>query len=160
LGVEIREARPDDWTAVAALLAELGRPDVLGGSGAEEHERAFEAYLDRPDTVALVAEDEGAIVGFADMEYRSRLNFSSPQAWIPDLIVTERARSRGAGRALLAAGLERAHTHGCFALTLESATWRKRAHAFYEREGMKHVSASFAKVLREGEWPPQPQEEG
>lgn len=158
--MEIREARPDDWTAAAALLAELGRPDVLGGGSAEEHERAFEAYLGRHDTVALVAEDEGAIVGFVDMEYRSRLNFSSPQAWIPDLIVTERARSRGAGRALLATAEERAHTHGCFALTLESATWRKRAHAFYEREGMKYVSASFAKVLREGESPPQPHEEG
>lgn len=157
--MEIREARVDDWTAVAALLAELGRPDVLGGSDPETHRDAFDAYLERPDTVALVAEDEGAVIGFVDMEYRPRLNFSAVQAWIPDLIVAERARSRGAGKALLAAAEERAEMHGCFALTLESATWRERAHAFYEREGMKNVSASFAKVLKEGEWPPAPRSE-
>ncbi len=157
--MEIREARPDDWTAVAALLAELGRPDVFAGGDAEQHREAYEAYLQRPDTVALVAEDDGAVVGFIDMEYRARLNFSSPQAWVPDLIVTERARSHGAGRALLAAAEERARTRGCFALSLESANWRGRAHAFYVREGMEHVSASFIKVLSEEEWPTQEQRE-
>src|SRR5437667_10513833 len=105
--MEIREARSDDWLAVAALLAELGRPDVLAESDADPHREAYEEYLARPDTVALVAEDDGRVVGFVDMEYRSRLNFSSPQAWIPDLIVTDRARSRGAGKALLAACEER-----------------------------------------------------
>ncbi len=142
------------------LLAELGRPDVLAEADADKHREAWEEYLERPDTVALVAEDDGAVVGFVDLEYRERLNFSAPQAWIPDLIVTERARSRGAGKALLAACEERAQTRGCFALSLESANWRERAHAFYEREGMQHVSASFAKLLQEGEWPPPPQEEG
>jgi ribosomal protein S18 acetylase RimI-like enzyme len=158
--VEIREARSDDWLAVAALLAELGRPDVLAETDSDRHREAYEEYLARPDTVALVAEDAGRVVGFVDMEYRSRLNFSSPQAWIPDLIVTTRVRSRGAGKALLAACQERARTRGCFAVSLESANWRERAHAFYEREGMKNVSASFAKLLQEGEWPPPPREEG
>jgi GNAT superfamily N-acetyltransferase len=156
--MEVREAQPDDWLAVTALLAELGRPDVLAETDTDRHREAYEEYLERPDTVALVAEDEGGVVGFVDMEYRSRLNFSSPQAWVPDLIVTERARSLGAGKALLAACEERARMRGCFALSLESANWRERAHAFYEREGMEHVSASFAKVLQEGEWPPAPRD--
>lgn len=49
-----------------------------------------------------------------------------------------------------------AEEHGCFSLALESALWRERAHAFYEREGMKHVSAAFAKLLGDYEWPPKP----
>jgi GNAT superfamily N-acetyltransferase len=158
--MEVREAQPDDWLAVAALLAELGRPDVLATPDPDRHRIAYEEYLERPDTVALVAEDEGGILGFVDMEYRDRLNFSSPQAWIPDLIVTERARSGGVGKALLGACEERARTRGCFAVSLESANWRERAHAFYKREGMEHVSASFAKLLQEGEWPPAAREEG
>ena len=157
--MEIREAQPDDWPAVASLLAELGRPDVLGGPDADRHREAFEAYLERPDTVALVAEDERAVVGFVDIDYRFRLNFAKPQAWIPDLIVTKRARSRGVGAALLAAAEERARTRDCFSLTLESATWRERAHAFYEREGMKHVSNSFFKPLGGEDWPPPRKEE-
>lgn len=157
--MEVREARADDWAEVARLLAELGRPDVLGRNDEDEHRQVYERYLADPDTVALVAVDEDRVVGFADLEFRERLNFSAPQAWVPDLIVREESRSRGAGKALLAAAEDRAREHGCFALTLESATWRERAHAFYEREGMKHVSASFAKLLSGEEWPGQPQEE-
>ena len=158
--MEVREARAEDWPAVAELLAELGRPDVRGREDKDEHRRAFKAYLAAPETVALVAVDEGDVIGFVDLEFRVRLNFRAPQAWIPDLIVAERSRSRGAGTALLAAAEERARERGCFALSLESATWRERAHAFYLREGMKHTSASFAKLLSGEEWPPQPREEG
>jgi GNAT superfamily N-acetyltransferase len=157
--MEIREARADDWAEVAKLLAELGRPDVLERKDEDEHRQAFERYLADPDTAALVAVDEDRVIGFVDLEFRARLNFDAPQAWVPDLIVTEQSRSLGAGKALIAAAEERARERGCFALTLESATWRERAHAFYQREGMKHVSASFAKLLSGEDWPPQPREE-
>jgi GNAT superfamily N-acetyltransferase len=154
--VEVREARADDWPAVAALLAELGRPDVRGQPDEGEHRDTYETYLARPDATAFVALEDGAVIGFIDVELRQRLNFGSPQAWVPDLVVTEEARSRGAGRALLAAAEKLAEEHGCFSLALESALWRERAHAFYEREGMKHVSAAFAKLLGDYEWPPKP----
>ncbi len=157
--MEVREARATDWSHVARLLAELGRPDVLGREDEDEHRQAFERYLADPDTVALVAVDADRVVGFVDLEFRARLNFSAPQAWVPDLIVTEQSRSRGAGKALLAEAEERARERGCFALTLESATWRERAHAFYLREGLNHASASFAKLLSGEGWPPQPREE-
>jgi GNAT superfamily N-acetyltransferase len=154
--VEVREARASDWPAVSALLAELGRPDVRDREDEDEHRRAFESYLERPDATAFVALDGDEIVGFIDIELRERLNFSQPQAWVPDLVVAEAARSRGAGAGLLARAERWARERACFVLTLESALWRERAHAFYEREGMKHVSASFAKVLGEAEYPPKP----
>jgi GNAT superfamily N-acetyltransferase len=155
--MEVREARASDWPAVSALLAELGRPDVRGREDEDSHRVRFEEYLARPDAVALVAVDDGSVVGFLDLEFRERLNFRTAQAWVPDLVVAEASRGRGAGKALLSAAEEQAGERGCFSLTLESANWRERAHAFYEREGMKHVSASFAKLLGgEDEWPPQP----
>jgi GNAT superfamily N-acetyltransferase len=61
----------------------------------------------------------------------ARLNFTTPQAWIPDLIVSEARRSRGAGAALLARCEELARGRNCWSLSLESANWRDRAHAFY-----------------------------
>lgn len=96
------------------------------------------------------------MIGFVDLEFRQRLNFGAPEAWIPDLVVAERARSRGAGTALLAAAEERAGARGCFALELEPAVWRERAHAFYLREGMTHSGAAFTRVLGDAEWPPRP----
>ena len=154
--MKVREARASDWPAVSALLAELGRPDVRGSDDEDEHRKAFEQYLARPDAVGLVAVDDGDVVGFIDLEFRQRLNFRTPEAWVPDLVVAEGARSRGAGSALLAEALERARAQGCWALTLESASWRERAHAFYVREGMEHKGHSFVQLLVDIDWPPKP----
>jgi GNAT superfamily N-acetyltransferase len=152
----IREAKADDWPEVTALLAELGRPDVRGSDEEEAAREFFLSYLGRPDSVALVAEDGGRVVGFLDMEYRARLNFTTPQAWIPDLIVAEGSRSRGVGRALLEHAEELAQERGCWGMTLESATWRDRAHAFYVREGWTDTGKAFTKVLADVIWPPAP----
>jgi GNAT superfamily N-acetyltransferase len=154
--VEVRDAHPSDWPAVSALLAELGRPDVRGTEDEDAHRERFEAYLTRPDAVGLVAVENGDVVGFIDLEFRQRLNFDTPQAWVPDLVVAEASRSRGAGKALLGAATERARERGCWSLELESAVWRERAHAFYLREGMAHGGHSFVKLLVDMDWPPRP----
>jgi GNAT superfamily N-acetyltransferase len=141
---------------VAVLLAELGRPDVSGTDEEEGARNVFLSYLRRSDAVALVAEEGGQVVGFLDMDYRVRLNFTTPQAWIPDLIVREDSRSLGIGREMLQRAEELARRHGCWSITLESATWRDRAHAFYLREGWKDTGKSFSKVLADVAWPPTP----
>jgi GNAT superfamily N-acetyltransferase len=154
--VEVREANAADWPAVSALLAELGRPDVRGLADEDFHRGRYEDYLARSDTLALVAVEDGEVVGFIDLEFRQRLNFREEQAWVPDLIVAEGSRSRGAGKALLDEALERSRERGCWSLTLESASWRTRAHAFYEREELQGSAASFTKLLVDMDWPPPP----
>jgi len=154
--VQVRDARGEDWAGVAALLAELGRPAVLGEENEADHRAAFEAYLARPETAALVVEDGGEIVGFCDLEFRRRLNFLRSQAWIPDLIVAERARSRGVGKALLDRAEELAEERDCWSLTLESATWRTDAHRFYLREGWAQAGHYFIKSRTNEPWPPAP----
>jgi len=154
----VRDATPEDWPAVEALLAALGRPDVRGALVEEAARGVFLAYLRRDDAEALVVEEDGRVVGFVDMEYRVRLNFTTPQAWIPDLIVSEDARSRGAGAALLARCEELATARGCWSLSLESANWRDRAHSFYRRRGLEDLAKSFSKTLpgAPADWPPRP----
>jgi GNAT superfamily N-acetyltransferase len=155
--VLIRKARPDDWPDVAELLAQLGRPDVRATGEEAAARQVFERYLERADAVILVAEDGGKVVGLLDMEYRVRLNFTTPQAWIPDMVVAEDSRSGGVGRALMARAEELARARGCWGMALESAAWRERAHAFYLREGWTDAGKSFSKLLAEGlTWPPTP----
>jgi GNAT superfamily N-acetyltransferase len=154
--VLVREATPEDWPVVAALLAELGRPEALGTPDEEKLRRVFLDYLERADVVALVAEDEGRVVGFCDLEFRTRLNFAEPQAWIPDLVVAEDARSRGAGGALIRRAEEISRDHGAWGMSLESATWRERAHSFYEREGWTFSAKAFTRPLTDRPWPPPP----
>jgi GNAT superfamily N-acetyltransferase len=153
--VLIREAGPQDWPGVAALLAQLGRPDVRETEQHDAAREVYHAYLDRSDAVALVAEDGGRIVGFLDMEFRTRLNFTSPQAWIPDLVVEEDTRGGGIGGALMERAEEVARDRGCWSMALESAAWRERAHAFYLAHGWQDAGKAFTKVLAEGiTWPP------
>jgi GNAT superfamily N-acetyltransferase len=156
--VSVREARDQDFEAVAALLEELGRPKVLGTGEPNEaaHRERYRRWLAEPGYYAFVAEEDGDVVGFVDLQIVPRLNFDGPQAWVPDLIVTERCRSRGVGAALLARTEEVALRHGAFSLALESAHWRTRAHAFYVREGMKDAAREFVKVLTDVDWPPSP----
>lgn len=154
--MRVREAVAEDWPAVAALLAELGRPDALATPQEEELRSVFLGYLERNDVVALVAEEEGRVVGFCDLEFRTRLNFSEPQAWIPDLVVADESRSKGAGAALIRRAEELARTRGAWGMSLESATWRERAHGFYEREGWSYSGKSFTKPLTDRPWPPSP----
>ena len=154
--MRVREATDEDWPVVAALLAALGRPEALGTPEEEDLRRVFLAYLQRDDVVAMVAEEDGRVVGFCDLEFRARLNFSEPQAWIPDLVVAEEFRSRGAGAALLRRAEEIARERGAWGMELESATWRERAHAFYEREGWSYSGKSFTRPLSDRPWPPSP----
>jgi GNAT superfamily N-acetyltransferase len=154
--VWIREARAGDWPEVSALLAELGRPDVRGTEDEEAARRHFESYLQRADTEAFVAELDGRVVGFVNVEFRPRLNFTTPEAWVPELIVGDAARGKGAGAALLGRCEEVARERDCWSLSLESANWRERAHAFYLREGFDDLAHAFVKVLADVEWPPKP----
>ena len=156
--IPVRPARPQDFPAVTALLEELGRPPVLGTDREDGARGLFLAWLEDPAMEAYVAEIDGQVVGFVDLQFVARLNFDAPQAWIPDLIVREDARSRGAGEALMARAEASARERGAFALSLESANWRTRAHAFYRRFGMTDLAKEFVKVLDDVGWPPPPPE--
>jgi len=150
----VREARREDFEAVTALLEELGRPKALGTPDEPVLRDRFTQWLAAPDRFAFVAEEEGNLIGMIDMAMIPRPNFVQPHAWVPDLIVSEKARSRGVGAALLSRAEEVAKELGAFSLALESAHWRTRAHDFYLRQGMTDAARHFIKVFADIPWPP------
>ena len=156
--IPVRPARPEDFEAVTSLLEDLGRPKILGTEREAEARDLYVSWLEDPALEAYVAEVDGTVAGFVDLQFVNRLNFDAPQAWIPDLIVRENARSRRVGTALVARAEAAARERGAFALTLESANWRTRAHAFYRRQGMTDSAKEFVKLLRDVGWPPPPPE--
>jgi GNAT superfamily N-acetyltransferase len=156
----VREARPEDFEAVTALLEELGRPKGLGTPDEPVVRDRFREWLEAADRFVFVAEEDGAVIGMIDMALIAWPNFVQPYAWVPDLIVTDGARGRGIGAALLARVEEAAREVGAFALGLESAHWRTRAHDFYLRQGMTDAARHFLRVLADIPWPPPASEEG
>ncbi len=143
----IRAARPEDWATVAGLLVELGRGVAEGTAEDPTHRMQFAGHLRRLDSVTLVAEVDGAVVGVVDMEYHQRLGDHRPQARVNDLVVAEGGRGSGSGRRLLDRAEELARKRGCFRMTLVTATWRTEALAFYERQGWSNYGEWFVKPL-------------
>jgi GNAT superfamily N-acetyltransferase len=143
----VRPARPDDWPRVAALLVELGRGVAAGTAHDATHRMQFAGHLRRLDSVTLVAESDGVVVGVVDMEYHQRLGDHRPQARVNDLTVTEGSRGRGVGRALLDRAEELARKRGCFRMSLVTAAWRDPAIAFYQRQGWDAYGGWFVKPL-------------
>ena len=145
--ITVRMASPDDWTAVAGLLVELGRGVAAGTAEDPTHRQSFSGRLRRLGNVTLVAELDGQVVGVIDMEYHQRLGDHRPQARINDVVVTERLRGTGAGTALLRRAEELARKRGCFRMALVTATWREASIAFYRREGWEDYGQWFVKPL-------------
>jgi GNAT superfamily N-acetyltransferase len=138
----IRRVEAGDFEAVAKLLTELGRP-APGGANLEAAREVFERHARSGQTASLVALRGATPVGVLVLEFRDRLNWTTPEAWIPDLLVTESEHGRGVGPALLRRAIELARQRGCHRLTLESGYQRQRAHRFYAREGMTDAGKYF-----------------
>jgi GNAT superfamily N-acetyltransferase len=139
-GVSVRpiDDVDDDFEAVTRLLAELGRP-----APTEEKlpalRRTYAQHVARSDTGSLLAELNGEPVGFISLEFRQPFFTLEPQAWIPDLVVTEAARGRHIGAALLDAAFDEGLRRGAYAAALESGHQRAVAHRLYAAAGMADV---------------------
>jgi len=143
-GVEIRQivATDADFDATTRLLAELGRP-----APTEEKlpalRRTYAQHVSRTDTGSMLALVDGTPVGFVSLEFRQPFFTVQPQAWIPDLIVTESARGRDFGAALLDAAFVEAQRRNAYSVALESGHQRAVAHRLYAAAGMADVGSFF-----------------
>ena len=144
----MRPAETGDFLQVTALLTELGRPASTPDTS-DRVQAVYERHLADPLTKSLVAETNGKIVGFVSLVFREHLNFVHPQAWIPDLIVTQAARGKGASRQLLERAFDEAKAYGCQHLRLESGYQRTVAHQVYEAVGMTNGGYYFTKQIAE-----------
>ena len=68
--------------------------------------------------------------------------------YVDDLVSDQSARSRGAGRRMLAWLEDKSRTLACGVLALDSGVQRHAAHRFYFREGMHIASFCFRKALK------------
>ena len=139
-GLEIRpiEDIDADFDATTALLAELGRPAPTDEK-LPALRRTYAQHVRRDDTGSMLARLDGRPVGFVSLEFRQPFFTLAPQAWIPDLIVTESARGLGIGAALLDKAFAEAQRRGAYAAALESGHHRAVAHRLYLAAGMSDV---------------------
>lgn len=138
-GVRVRWATGEDASTIVRFIRGLAEFEREPASSVKvtEADIVRDGFGERPSFEALIAESEGAPVGFAlfFMNYSTWEGTSG--LYIEDLFVEEAARGTGAGRALMAAASAIAEERGCARLELSVLEWNP-ARAFYERLGMSH----------------------
>jgi ribosomal protein S18 acetylase RimI-like enzyme len=140
--VNVRRAEPRDADAVLALMEGLTRPAVA--EDPQPQRDVFLAHLEHPEAEIFVAELDGRIAGAVSLWIQPRLNWTTPQGWIPDLYVDPAFRRRGAARGLLDACAEACRRRGCHVLVLESGHHRAEAHELYESYGFEHYARAYS----------------
>jgi len=96
--------------------------------------------------LACVRED-GRVVAVAGYRVSTNL-FCGKHLYVDDLVTADSERSKGHGKALLAWLRALAVENDCDVFHLDSGVQRKRAHAFYLREGMELSSYHFSERLK------------
>jgi GNAT superfamily N-acetyltransferase len=138
----IRDARPEDAEALAALIGQLGYP-----TSADAVARRL-ARLDASDADRVVVAELGAeVVGLASLHASLSVEYDEPAAKLGALVVDERYRRRGVGEALVAEMEAEARRRGCCLIFLTTAERRAEAHEFYRRVGFEETGRRFAKPL-------------
>jgi GNAT superfamily N-acetyltransferase len=141
----IRAATPGEEREILAMYRWLFAPPGAMPDAWDE-ERAAVAVREATeshDSVVLVAEDGGRLVGFLTAYLDLHSVRFGHRVWVEDFAVHPDRRSEGIGKALLDAARAWARERGATHLELDSAEARKDAHRFYEREGAQYRSYSF-----------------
>ena len=132
----VRRAVRDDGARIVELDRELATFEKLRPPDDDEAARLLSWIFDTEKLEALVAEVDGAIEGIALFYETPGSTFRArPFLYLEDLVVSEAARSRGVGEALMAALAEEAVKRNAWRVHWAVLDWNARAIKFYDRLG-------------------------
>jgi ribosomal protein S18 acetylase RimI-like enzyme len=153
----VRKATPEDVPALGRLGALLVTVHhgfdadrfIPPGPGTERGYGSFLAgELAREDAVVLVAEQQGAVVGYtyAGLEGADWMALRGPAGAIYDLVVDPACRRAGVGRLLLGQALKALTALGAPRVVLSTATQNEAAQRLFAAAGFR---ATMIEMTRE-----------
>lgn len=146
--VTIRIASNNDIPIILGLLYDLGRPKPQKDSDVEIFRKLVTKYVRDSDKTILVAElEDMKIVGMISIVFLSRLNQTTLEMYIPELIVLGKYQNKGIGKKLINSCIALAIEKKCHRIRLESGNQRKKSHQFYKSLGFEQSAISFTKNL-------------
>lgn len=137
MSLKIRKGVTADVPEIMRLVKELAIYEKAEHEVSNTNERMLkEGFSENPAFGVFMAEVEGEIVGIALYYYRYS-TWKGRRMYLEDLIVSEKFRGKGYGKALFEAVIEEGKKESCSGMMWQVLDWNKSAIAFYETYGTK-----------------------
>jgi GNAT superfamily N-acetyltransferase len=142
MSLAIRFARPDDIDAIHGFILDLAAFERLSHEvRADKAVLARHLFGTRPMAEVLIAQIDGAAVGFALFFHNFSTFEGRPGIYLEDLFVRPEARGRGAGKALIGRLAALALERDCARLEWWVLDWNQPAIDFYRAIGARPMEA-------------------
>lgn len=156
--IVIRPATSRDVAALGRLGALLVRTHhdldakrfFAASAGTEQGYGSFlRTQLEDPDIAILVAERDGAVIGYAyaGVEGTDYMALRGPAGVLHDIVVDASQRGRGVGRLLLDAALGFLRSRGAPRVVLWTATLNQPAQRLFAAAGFRHTMVEMTHEL-------------
>jgi ribosomal protein S18 acetylase RimI-like enzyme len=158
----VRRATADDLSAIGRLGALLVRthhdfdPERFMAPSPQT-EQGYASFLGsqlpRKDVVLLVAEqrDEVIAYSYSGVEGRDYMSLRGPAGVLHDIVVDERHRGYGVGKALLDATLKALAERGVPQIVLLTAAPNEAARRLFARAGFRDTMVEMTREVNEGQ---------
>lgn len=141
--VVIRKANEKDLPSILMLYSgiEDDNRSILDLDSAKKKLKRIGSY---PNYSIYIAEINGTIVGTFELLIMDNLaHYGKPSAIIEDVVVREKNRRMGIGKAMMKFAMDTCRKEGCYKLVLSSNLRRKDAHKFYKALGFRLHGYSY-----------------
>ena len=139
LSTTIRPARPRDLPQMLTMIRALSA--FHGDEATTPLARLQELFFGPvPRATGYVAALDGTLIGYAGVVHHFALHDMRPRFDIHHLFVAEAHRSRGVGKALIAAARDMAEAAGARGLTIGTDPRNAGAQAAYRAMGWKEIT--------------------
>ena len=146
--ITIRPAGISDIPVLLDLLYQLGRPKPRDDFELDSFRNLVKNYVTNSDKMIFVATlNDVEIIGMVSIVLLPRLNNSSLEMYIPELIVIENFQNHGIGKKIMKHCIQFAKEKKCHRIRLESGIQRKNSHDFYKNLEFEQSSLSFSKTI-------------
>jgi GNAT superfamily N-acetyltransferase len=143
--MNIREAANKDIPQLLELYRQLSfEPEKYQKAPKADCRKMLKQMKKYPNASLLVAEEDGEVVGTTFLAILPGFAHGTrPFSVIEYVVVDEKVRSKGVGRALMDECKRLAKEAGCYKIMLASSKQRTRAHKFYRDNGFQEDALSF-----------------
>lgn len=139
----IRGATAEDFKIIYNFINELEN-DIFDE---KIQQVIFSENLKNENIIYLLAFENDEPAGFISCHAQWLLHHAALIGEIQEMIVTEKFRSKGVGKLLIAELIARAKSKGINQLEVTSSKKRESAHRFYVREGFAQSHFKFTKAI-------------